>query len=76
MGCLTAAVRALGVVVLTWLVLVVLVLLPGLLPAGWQYYIYSPASVGLWMLSMVVAPFLACFALWGWIRDGRRASSR
>ncbi|MFG2604840.1 hypothetical protein ACGFT2_15035 [Streptomyces sp. NPDC048514] len=54
----------------TWAALVVLVLLPLLLPAGWQYYVYSPASVGLWMLSMLGGPFVACFFNWRWIRHG------
>ncbi|MFI2641869.1 hypothetical protein [Streptomyces sp. NPDC018610] len=56
----------------TWVTLVVLVLLPALLPDRWQYYVYSPASVGLWMLSMLGAPVVACVVRWPWIRHGAR----
>ncbi|MFJ1926939.1 hypothetical protein G3I76_42105 [Streptomyces sp. SID11233] len=52
----------------TWVILLLAVALPGLLPARWQYYIYSPASVGLWMIAMIVAPILVCWKLRHWIR--------
>jgi hypothetical protein len=48
----------------------VLLLAPSLLPERWRYYIYSPASVGLWMLTMLVAPFVVCTVAWPWIRSG------
>ncbi|MFF2078818.1 hypothetical protein ACFVXG_29210 [Kitasatospora sp. NPDC058162] len=54
----------------TWGALTTLFLLPVLLPDGWQYYIYSPASVGLWMLSMLVGPFVAGGVSRRWIRTG------
>ncbi|MEU6340192.1 hypothetical protein ABZ883_04485 [Streptomyces sp. NPDC046977] len=54
----------------TWAVLIVLLLAPAPLPEHWRYYIYSPASVGLWMLTMVVAPFVICTVTWQWIRTG------
>ncbi|MCL6671446.1 hypothetical protein ACIRP3_29180 [Streptomyces sp. NPDC101209] len=64
------AVRMAGAVLATWVTLIVLLLAPSLLPERWQYYIYSPASVGLWMLAMLVAPFVVCAAAWRWIRTG------
>ncbi|CAL9665414.1 hypothetical protein SUDANB176_07197 [Streptomyces sp. enrichment culture] len=76
MGCLAAAARAAGAVAATWSVLVVLVFLPSLLPPHQQYYFYSVASVGLWMLSMLVAPVLVCIASRKWIAHGRRTSCR
>lgn len=54
----------------TWGVLIVLLLAPALLPAGWHHYIYSPAGVGLWMLSMLVAPFVVCAVKGKWVKDG------
>ncbi|MFE5208906.1 hypothetical protein [Streptomyces sp. NPDC056600] len=65
-------VRAAAVVLLTWVVLFLLLVAPSLLPPRWQYYVYSPASVGLWMLSLLVAPFVTCAFAWRWIRSGRR----
>ncbi|WP_239015315.1 hypothetical protein [Streptomyces sp. CdTB01] len=66
------AVRMVAAVLATWVTLIVLLLAPSLLPDRWQYYIYSPASVGLWMLTMLVAPFVVCAAAWRWIRTGTR----
>ncbi|WP_441251425.1 hypothetical protein [Kitasatospora sp. McL0602] len=67
------AARAALVVLGSWAVLVVLLVLPGVVfPTGWQWYIYSPASVGLWMLSLPVVPLFACKAASGWINPGRR----
>ncbi|GAA1229934.1 hypothetical protein GCM10009665_20470 [Kitasatospora nipponensis] len=54
----------------TWVALVALLLCPLLLPDQWQYYVYSPASVGLWMLSMLGGPVVACAVNWRWIRQG------
>ncbi|MFF2548407.1 hypothetical protein ACFVUY_38435 [Kitasatospora sp. NPDC058063] len=63
-------------VLTTWVTLIALLLLPALLPNRWQYYIYSPASVALWMLSMLVGPALACAGNRHWIRNGvRRAAA-
>ncbi|SEE77925.1 hypothetical protein SAMN05216489_08254 [Streptomyces sp. 3213] len=64
------AVRTVASVLVTWVVLIVLLLAPATLPEDWQYYIYSPASVGLWMLAMLVAPVVVCFVKWPWIRSG------
>ncbi|WEH41716.1 hypothetical protein [Streptomyces sp. AM 2-1-1] len=66
------AVRLVAAVGITWGALVVLLLAPSALPASWQYYVYSPASVGLWILTMLVAPVVACFVTWPWIRSGRK----
>ncbi|MEU6239254.1 hypothetical protein [Kitasatospora sp. NPDC047058] len=54
----------------TWVALVVLYLSPVVLPDQWQYYVYSPASAGLWMLSMVGGPPLVCVLNRRWIRHG------
>ncbi|MGW2237267.1 hypothetical protein [Streptomyces sp. NPDC001759] len=59
-------------VLATWVALTVLLLAPSPLPERWRYYIYSPASVGLWMLTMLVAPFVVCTVAWPWIRTGAR----
>ncbi|MEU9148152.1 hypothetical protein [Streptomyces sp. NPDC048349] len=56
----------------TWGVLIVLFLAPSPLPESWRYYIYSPASVGLWMLAMLVSPFVICVAKWEWIKKGKQ----
>ncbi|WP_107062210.1 hypothetical protein [Streptomyces sp. NRRL S-37] len=64
--------RMAAVVLATWTVLVLLLLAPSLLPERWQYYVYSPASVGLWMLTVLVAPVVTCFVFWPWIRTGNR----
>ncbi|MGW6056696.1 hypothetical protein [Streptomyces sp. NPDC055189] len=53
-----------------WGGLLVLLVAPSLLPVAWHYYIYSPASVGLWLLSMFLSPFVACAMKWDWIRKG------
>ncbi|MGW6142831.1 hypothetical protein ACWFRM_43430 [Streptomyces sp. NPDC055144] len=66
---MTAA-RMIIVVAVTWVVLTVLFLAPSALPASWQYYIYSPASVGLWMLAMLFGPVITVFLKWKWIRHG------
>ncbi|RFC77142.1 hypothetical protein DXZ75_03735 [Streptomyces sp. AcE210] len=58
------------VVAVTWVVLAALVLAPSALPASWQYSIYSPASVGLWVLAMLFGPVIAVFLKWNWIRHG------
>ncbi|MGW2839934.1 hypothetical protein ACWCWD_19325 [Streptomyces sp. NPDC001493] len=68
MTCVRLAVSVLA----TWGVLIVLVLAPAALPESWQYYIYSPASVGLWMLAMFAAPVAVCIVTWPWIRSGRK----
>ncbi|MCP2313770.1 hypothetical protein [Kitasatospora paracochleata] len=68
MGRLAAAARAVGVVVATWLLLTGLFLLPvPLIPESWGPVVHSPATVGLWLLSLPVAPVLGCFALRRWI---------
>ncbi|MBD0696058.1 hypothetical protein [Streptomyces sp. CBMA123] len=54
----------------TWAALIVLLLSPMVLPERWLYYVYSPASVGLWMLSMLVGPFVTCALNRRWIRTG------
>ncbi|SNT33859.1 hypothetical protein [Actinacidiphila glaucinigra] len=64
------AVRMAATVLATWLCLIVALIAPSLLPQRWQWYIYSPASVGLWMLTMVVAPFVVCIFVWRWIKAG------
>ncbi|MEU0102009.1 hypothetical protein [Streptomyces sp. NPDC006267] len=55
-----------------WVVLIVLLLAPSALPVQWHYYIYSPASVGLWALAMLVAPPVVCAVKWRWIKSGSR----
>ncbi|MFI6645772.1 hypothetical protein [Streptomyces sp. NPDC050504] len=62
--------RVAAVALAVWGMLVVLVLAPSLLPKAWQYYLYSPASTGLWVLAMFVSPFVACFIKWQWIKEG------
>ncbi|MBD0746653.1 hypothetical protein [Streptomyces sp. CBMA152] len=62
--------RIAAVTLTVWGVLVVLLLAPSLLPVAWHYYFYSPASVGLWMLSMLISPFAACLIKWEWIKNG------
>ncbi|CAM5649131.1 hypothetical protein GCM10010329_09970 [Streptomyces spiroverticillatus] len=64
------AARVAGLTLGVWGVLLVLLLVPLVLPTAWHYYIYSPASVGLWMISMVVTPAVACAYKWEWIRAG------
>ncbi|MYX36715.1 hypothetical protein [Streptomyces sp. BoleA5] len=64
------AIRMAATVLATWLALIVSLIAPSLLPQRWQWYIYSPASVGLWMLTMVVAPFVVCIFAWRWIKSG------
>ncbi|MFJ1969259.1 hypothetical protein ACIO93_11380 [Streptomyces sp. NPDC087903] len=59
-------------VLATWAALIVLLLAPAALPEPWQYYIYSPASVGLWMLTMLLAPVVVCAVKWPWIKSGGR----
>ncbi|MGX2994556.1 hypothetical protein JNUCC64_09695 [Streptomyces sp. JNUCC 64] len=63
--------RLAGAVLGTWTVLLLAVLAPSaLLPTDWHYYVYSPASVGLWVLTMLIGPPVVCFAVWPWIRNG------
>ncbi|GAA1223000.1 hypothetical protein GCM10009646_07960 [Streptomyces aureus] len=64
------AVRMIIVVAVTWVVLTALVLAPSALPASWQYYVYSPASVGLWVLAMLFGPVITVLLKWNWIRHG------
>lgn len=52
---ITAA-RTAAVVPATWTTLILLLLAPSPLPEHWRYYICSPASVGLWLLAMLVSP--------------------
>ncbi|MEV5533085.1 hypothetical protein [Streptomyces prunicolor] len=66
------AVRMVASVLATWGVLIVLLLAPAALPEPWQYYIYSPASVGLWMLTVLVAPVVVCTVKWPWISSRSR----
>ncbi|MEV0847786.1 hypothetical protein AB0J21_18275 [Streptomyces sp. NPDC049954] len=40
---------------------------PSALPEQWQYYVYSPATVGLWLLTLPIAPFVVCALTWPWI---------
>ncbi|MFF0015885.1 hypothetical protein [Streptomyces sp. NPDC005374] len=66
------AVRLMAAVLGTWAALIVLLLIPGPLPERWRYVVYSPATVGLWMLAMLVAPVVVCAVKWPWIKSGRR----
>lgn len=66
------AARMVVSVLVTWAALIVLLLAPAALPEPWQYYIYSPASVGLWMLTMLLAPVVVCAVKWPWIKSGGR----
>ncbi|WP_392674531.1 hypothetical protein [Streptomyces sp. LN785] len=68
------AVRLAVAVLVTWIGLTVLLLAPAPLPEQWRYYIYSPASVGLWMLSMFLAPIVVCAVRWRWIKSGSRSA--
>lgn len=65
-----AAVRMAVTILFSWVALTVLLLAPSPLPEHWRRYIYSPASVGLWMLAMLVVPVVACIVKWRWIRSG------
>lgn len=62
--------RLVGVVGVTWVLLVVIPLPVLLLPARWQYYLISPASVALWLLGFLVAPIVTCVVTSRWILDG------
>ncbi|MFH8485155.1 hypothetical protein [Streptomyces longisporoflavus] len=64
------AARLFFVVVVTWTALIVSFLAPSALPASWQYYVYSPASVGLWLLVVLFAPLIAVTVKWPWIKHG------
>jgi hypothetical protein len=64
------AARAVITWMATWAGLMVLYVAPLLLPDQWDYYIYSPASVALWMLSMLGLPPVACACNFRWIRYG------
>lgn len=69
--------KAILVVTATWIALVVALGLVACLPARVQYYMISPASMLLWMCSLVVCPVLACLALRRWIKTvpGERSLS-
>ncbi|MFF1360514.1 hypothetical protein [Streptomyces sp. NPDC058297] len=64
------AVRMIIVVAVTSVVLTVLFLAPAALPDTWQYVIYSPAGVGLWILAMLFGPAFMVVLKWNWIRHG------
>jgi hypothetical protein len=66
------AVRMAASALATWAALIVLLVAPAPLPEQWRYYIYSPASVGLWMFAMFVAPIVVCAVKWPWIKSGGR----
>ncbi|MBD9724307.1 hypothetical protein [Streptomyces caniscabiei] len=65
-----AAARMAAAVLVTWAALITLLLAPSPLPEHGRYYIYSPASVGLWWLAMFVAPVVVCIVKWPWIKSG------
>lgn len=65
-----AAARMGAAVLATWAALIALLLAPAPLPEQWRHYIYSPASVGLWLLAMLVAPVVVCTVKWPWIKPG------
>jgi hypothetical protein len=67
-----AAARMAAAVLVTWAALIALLLAPSPLPEQWHHYIYSPASVGLWLLAMLVAPVVVCTVKWPWIKSGGR----
>ncbi|MGP9017572.1 hypothetical protein ACT1U9_04075 [Streptomyces sp. BR1] len=67
--------RTAVVVLSTWGILIVLLLAPAPLPENLRYQIYSPASVGLWFLSMLVTPFVTVFLRWDWITKPRRRAA-
>ena len=60
--------KAVLTVIGTWVALMLAIALPALLPDRWEYYMISPASVGLWMISMLVGPVAVCWKLRSWIR--------
>ncbi|MFJ6012284.1 hypothetical protein [Streptomyces sp. NPDC092952] len=66
------ALRLIAVVLATWAAMLVLLIAPAALPESWQYAVYSPASVGLWLLAALAAPVVTCFVTWPWIRPGAR----
>ncbi|MFD9029535.1 hypothetical protein [Streptomyces parvulus] len=66
------AARMAAAVLVTWTALIVLLLAPSPLPEHWRYYFYSPASVILWLLAMLVAPVVVCTVKWPWIKSGGR----
>ncbi|MGW6546086.1 hypothetical protein ACWGBH_25010 [Streptomyces massasporeus] len=68
---MTAA-RMAAAVLTTWVTLILLLLAPSPLPEHWRHYIYSPASMGLWILTMLVAPVVVCIVKWPWIKSGGR----
>ncbi|MFI5527654.1 hypothetical protein ACIA8O_03755 [Kitasatospora sp. NPDC051853] len=53
------------------MVLVTLYVVPALLLPQWIYYLYSPFTVGLWFLSLLAGPAVACAVNREWIRTGR-----
>ncbi|MEU8795294.1 hypothetical protein [Streptomyces sp. NPDC048643] len=60
--------KAVLTVIGTWVALMLAIALPALLPDRWEYYMISPASVVLWMISMLVGPVAVCWKLHSWIR--------
>ncbi|MEV4943059.1 hypothetical protein [Streptomyces zaomyceticus] len=64
--------RMAAAVLATWATLILLLLAPSPLPEHWRYCIYSPASVGLWLLTMLAAPVVVCIVKWPWIKSGGR----
>ncbi len=68
---MTAA-RMAAVVPATWATLILLLLAPSPLPEHWRYYICSPASVGQWMPTVLVAPVVVCIVKWPWTKSGGR----
>ncbi|WP_436738341.1 hypothetical protein [Streptomyces sp. BBFR102] len=64
--------RLVGALAAAWAVLLVALLAPSPLPTAWHPVVHSPASVGLWALTALVAPFVVCVLRWEWIRHGRR----
>ncbi|MEU5437959.1 hypothetical protein AB0G73_31935 [Streptomyces sp. NPDC020719] len=67
--------RTAVVVPATWGTLIVLLITPSPLPESRRYRIYSPASVGLWLLSMLVTPFVTVVLRWDWINKPCRRTA-
>ncbi|WP_459651250.1 hypothetical protein [Kitasatospora sp. Ki12] len=71
-----AAARAAAVVVATWLALIVLMVLVGLLlPGPRPHGALWSTVLALWLLALFIGPLVACLALRRWIA-GSRAGSR
>ncbi|MER5410842.1 hypothetical protein [Streptomyces sp. NPDC002769] len=60
--------KAALVVVATWIALITGLGLVAFMPARVQYYAISPASILLWLGSLVVVPMFTCMALSRWIK--------